>query len=92
MTTTTQQLIESNDALRAEYPDAIIIDSVLGSDGFRLTVIPRNARQDHQTGKGPTIQAALEDLRAKFAAADPVANIRKDAEKLGYGLVKLPQD
>jgi hypothetical protein len=34
----------------------------------------------------------MADLRAKFIANDPVAKIRKQAEALGYGLLKLPQD
>jgi hypothetical protein len=34
----------------------------------------------------------MADLRAKFVANDPVAKIRKQAEELGYGLLKLPQD
>jgi hypothetical protein len=91
-TTTTAELLAANDALRAEYPTALIVDSCLHHDGFRLTVIPHDISQDSQSGKGATIEDALAELRAKFAAHDPLAKIRKQAEALGYGLLKLPQD
>jgi hypothetical protein len=92
MTTTTQELLDANDALRAEYPTALIVDATFANDGFRLTVIPRGIHEDGQVGKGQTVADALADLRAKFIANDPVAKIRKQAEELGYGLLKLPQD
>jgi len=91
-TTTTAELLAVNDALRDEYPTAMIADSCLHHDGFRLTVIPRDIKQDSQSGKGATIEDAMADLRAKFAAHDPLVRIRKQAEALGYGLLKLPQD
>ncbi len=92
MTTTTHELVQANDALRVEYPTALIVDATFASDGFRLTVIPRNIHEDGQVGKGQTVADAMDDLRAKFIANDPVAKIRKQAEELGYGLLKLPQD
>ena len=92
MTTTTQELLAANDALRSEYPTACIVDAAMDCKGFKLTVIPASIHEDSQVGKGPTVEDAMADLRAKFVANDPVAKIRKQAEELGYGLLKLPQD
>ena len=92
MQTTTQQLIEANDALRKEYPTACIVDAVLDCKGFKLTVIPASINEDSQVGKGATITDALADLRAKFAANDPLAKLRKEAMAAGYALMKLPED
>jgi hypothetical protein len=92
MQTTTEELIAANDALRAEFPDAAIVDAVFDSQGFRLTVIPRDIKVDSQTGKGVTVADALADLRERFAADDPILKLRKEAEAHGYALMKLPED
>lgn len=92
MTTTTRELIAANDALRAEFPDAVIVEAAFVAEGFRLTVIPRDFKVDSQTGKGATIDDAMADLRAKFAANDPVEKLRKEAAQHGYALMKLPED
>jgi hypothetical protein len=92
MTTTTEELLEANDALRAEYPNALIVDATFASDGFRLTMIPRSIHEDSQVGKGLTITHALADLRAKLAAHDPLTKLRAEAEKSGYVLMKMPTD
>jgi hypothetical protein len=92
MKTTTAELLAANDALRVEYPTACIVDAAMDCKGFKLTVIPASINEDSQVGKGSTVEDALADLRAKFVANDPVAKIRKQAEELGYGLLKLPQD
>jgi hypothetical protein len=92
MKTTTAELLAANDALRDEYPTACIVDAAMDCKGFKLTVIPASINEDSQIGKGATVEDALADLRAKFIANDPVAKIRKQAEELGYGLLKLPQD
>jgi hypothetical protein len=92
MTTTTRELLAANDTLRSEYPTACIVDATMDCKGFRLMVIPASINEDSQIGKGATVEDALADLRAKFVANDPVAKIRKQAEELGYGLLKLPQD
>lgn len=92
MKTTTAELLAANDALRDEYPTACIVDAAMDCKGFKLTVIPASINEDSQVGKGATVEDAMADLRAKFIANDPVAKIRKQAEALGYGLLKLPQD
>jgi|688.fasta_scaffold94286_7 hypothetical protein len=92
MTTNTRELLAANEALRAEYPTACIVDAAMDCKGFKLTVIPASINEDSQIGKGWTVEDAMADLRAKFIANDPVAKIRKQAEELGYGLLKLPQD
>ena len=38
------------------------------------------------TGRGPTPEAMLADIREKVAAADPIANLRRQAEEAGYEL------
>jgi hypothetical protein len=88
MTTTTRELLAANDMLRDEFPDALIVDSALHCNGFQLTVIPRDMSRDSQVGKGATVEDAMADLRARFAADDPVEQLRAKAEKLGYSLVK----
>jgi hypothetical protein len=92
MTTNTRELLAANETLRAEYPTACIVDAAMDCKGFKLTVIPASIHEDSQVGKGATVEDAMADLRAKFIANDPVAKIRKQAEELGYGLLKLPQD
>ncbi len=92
MTTNTRELLAANEALRAEYPTACIVDAAMDCKGFKLTVIPASIHEDSQVGRGATVEDAMADLRAKFIANDPVAKIRKQAEELGYGLLKLPQD
>jgi len=92
MTTTTKELIEANDALRAEYPTAIMVDASLRAKGFYLMVMPGDISQDVQTGVGMTVTHALADLRGKFAAHDPVEKLRKQANAAGYALLKLPED
>ena len=92
MTTTTQELLDANDALRAEYPTALILDAQFGADGFRLMMMPKGNDYPTEIGKGATVTDALADLRCKVAANDPVAKLRKQAGALGYGLLKLPQD
>ena len=39
-----------------------------------------------------TPDVLLEDIRARLAEHDPLAKLRKEAEAMGYGLLKLPQD
>jgi len=86
MTTTTQELIDANDALRAEYPTALILDAAFGSDGFRLMMMPQSNDYPTEIGKGATVTEALADLRCKVAANDPIAKLRKEAGKAGYTL------
>lgn len=77
MATSTKELIEANDALRAEYPTAILVDASLRAKGFHLMVMPGDMSQDVQTGVGMTVAHALADLRGKFAIYDPVEKLRK---------------
>jgi hypothetical protein len=90
MTTTTQELLDANDALRAEYPTALILDAAFGADGFRLMVMPQSNDYPTEIGKGATVTEALADLRRKVAANDPLAKLRIEAEKAGYLLMKMP--
>ncbi len=84
MTTTTHELVQANDALRAEYPTALILDAQFGADGFRLMMMPQSDDYATQIGKGATVTEALADLRCKVAANDPLAKLRKQADKAGY--------
>ena len=84
MTTTTQELLDANDALRAEYPTALILDAQFGADGFRLMMMPPSNDYPTEIGKGATVTEALADLRRKVAANDPIAKLRKEADKAGY--------
>jgi hypothetical protein len=92
MTTTTHELVQANDTLRAEYPNALIVDATFAIDGFRLTVIPRGIHEDSQVGKGQTVADAMDDLRAKLAENNPLAKLRAEADKHGYVLTKMPTD
>lgn len=87
MKTITEELLAANDALRAEFPSALIVDASFRPSGFLLTMIPAATDQDSQFGKGTTIADALADLQAKVAAADPLAKLRKQAEKAGFSMV-----
>jgi len=84
MTITTHELVQANDALRAEYPTALILDAAFGSEGFRLMMVPQSDDYATQIGKGATVTEALVDLRCKVAANDPIAKLRKQADKAGY--------
>ena len=86
MTTTTLELAQANDALRAEYPTALILDAAFGADGFRLMMMPQSNDYPTEIGKGATVIEALADLRCKVAAHDPLAKLRAEAEKAGYTL------
>ena len=92
MTTTTRELVAANDALREEFENALIVDAAFHANGFHLTVIPRDIKEDSQTGIGATVEDALAALRAKLAAIDPLAKLRKQAMAHGYALMKLPED
>ena len=87
MTATTEQLLAANDMLRAEYPNALIVDATFASEGFRLTVIPHGLQNDSQVGKGATVEDALADLRAKFAAHDPLAKAKAELQAAGYSVI-----
>jgi hypothetical protein len=84
MTTTTHELVQANDALRAEYPTALILDAAFGADGFRLMMMPKGNDYPTEIGKGATVTEALADLRCKVAANDPIAKLRAEADKAGY--------
>ena len=86
MQTTTEELIAANDAIRAEFPNAIIVDAAFGADGFRMMMMPANIDSDTQIGKGATITDAMADLRKRVSAADPILRLRKQAEAAGYTL------
>jgi hypothetical protein len=70
MTTTTRELVAANDALREEFENALIVDAAFHANGFHLTVIPRDIKEDSQTGIGATVEDALAALRAKLTAAE----------------------
>jgi hypothetical protein len=42
----------------------------------------------HQHGRGNTPEALLADIRRQFAEADPLAKLRKEADKLGCDIVQ----
>lgn len=78
MTTTTRELAAANDTLRADFPTALIVDAAFHANGFHLTMIPKEINQDSHVGRGATVEDALDDLRAKIAAHDPLAKLRKE--------------
>jgi hypothetical protein len=45
---------------------------------------------DYVSGNGATPEELLSDLRAKLAENDPLAKLRKEAEKAGFTLTPLP--
>jgi hypothetical protein len=92
MTATTQELLDANDAMRAEYPNALILDAAFAADGFRLMMMPKGNDYPTEIGKGATVTEAMADLRAKIATHDPIAKLRAEAEKAGYVLTKMPTD
>jgi hypothetical protein len=47
---------------------------------------------DYVSGNGKTPEELLADIRAKLAAIDPLAKLRKEAQQHGYALMKLPED
>ena len=90
MTTTTQELLDANDALRAEYPNALILDAAFAADGFRLMMIPKGDDYPTEMGKGATVTEAMADLRRKVAEKDPLTKLCIEAGKHGYVLTKMP--
>lgn len=78
-----------------------LLDLELGSNiGGHHPMFTRDGwRASHWTGSieyvdgtGATAAELLADLKAKIAAHDPLAKLRKDAESHGYVLTKLPTD
>jgi hypothetical protein len=43
-------------------------------------------------GQGRLPEELLADIRRQLAENDPLAKLRKEAEKHGYALMKLPED
>ena len=48
--------------------------------------------QTHIVPSGATPEELLADLRAKLAEHDPLAKLRKEAEAMGFALMKIPTD
>jgi hypothetical protein len=53
-------------------------------------MMPKGNDYPTEIGKGATVTDALADLRCKVAANDPLAKLRKEADKHGYLLMKMP--
>lgn len=47
---------------------------------------------EYVVGAGETPEALLADIRRQIAENDPLAKLRKEAEAVGYALMKLPTD
>jgi hypothetical protein len=47
-------------------------------------MMPKGNDYPTEIGKGATVTDALADLRCKVAANDPIAKLRKQADKAGY--------
>jgi hypothetical protein len=78
-----------------------LLDRELGSNiGGHHPIFTRDGwRASHWTGSieyvdgsGATAAELLADLRDKIANYDPLAKLRKEAEKAGYALMKIPTD
>lgn len=65
--------------------------AVYGVAGWTSLFYPFG-RIESEVATGDTPEALLADIQARLAANDPLAKLRKEAEAMGYGLLKLPQD
>jgi hypothetical protein len=78
-----------------------LLDRELGSNiGGHHPIFTRDGwRASHWTGSieyvdgsGATASELLADLRDKISNYDPLTKLRKEAEKAGYALMKIPTD
>jgi hypothetical protein len=77
--------------LEEAFPDSYLAAASYDRRGWAMFAFLHGRKED-PTGHGATPEECLADLRAKLAAHDPLAKLRKEAEAHGYGLMKLPEE